>query len=322
MSPEPNPFRVKMKVWTVLACLKLTVLLIAALGCQLKPTKVTETAEIDKSILLKNATGPVRIDGFTVIIDARAPFEYSVAHVPGAVNLQWTDFAQKNEEVPGLVPADLGPLARRLALFGISPVSRVVVVGDGRGGHGEEGRVAWSLLQMGLRDVQTVSVDYFRSGLTNAEPPPRPNAKPWEPDPDAKMVADRREVLAIATAKVAEGQRSTVHLLDVRTRKEYFLKAGIGQGYAYPELRALHIPWEEFFTGDGRPNTEIKNQLLGMGWQPGDRIVVISHKGVRSAAAVFALMSMGFTNSANYAGGYSDLLLAERKGPKLRPTGK
>jgi thiosulfate/3-mercaptopyruvate sulfurtransferase len=314
-------FRAQIKVWAILATLKMTVVLIAAVGCQQAPTKISQTAEIDKNILLRNASGPVAIDDFTILIDARAPFEYSVAHVPGAINLQWQDFAQPNSGLPGRVPSDLTPLAQRLALFGISPTSKVIVMGNGRAGLGEEGRVAWSLVQMGIKNVQLIHVDYFRSGLTNAEPSPRANAKPWLPLPNKFMVADRKEVLNIATAKHVEGEPAREHLLDVRSRKEYFLKAGVGQGYVFPELRALHIPWEEFYTTDGRPNPQIRSQLQGLGWQQGDRIVVVSQKGVRSGAAAFSLMSMGFTNVANYTGGYTELLVTP-KGPKLRPLGK
>jgi len=105
----------------------------------------------------------------------------------------------------------------------------------------------------------------------------------------------------------------------VRTRKEYFLKKGLGEGYVTPDLSALHIPWTQFYTDDGRPNVEIRTQILALGWQPTDRIVVLSDHGVRSGAIAFILSKLGFTNVANYTGGYSELTTTPGpKAPKLK----
>lgn len=295
----------------------LIVLFSLGLGCQLKPTKISETADIDPAILVKNASGPIVIDENTVILDARSNFEYTVAHVPGSLNLTWEEFAQPRERYIGKTKSDLPELVKRLALLGLNPASKIIVVGSAAGGQGAEGRVAWSLIHMGFKNVQVVGIDYFRSGLNNAEPPPRANQPEWTPIAKKEMEADRSEVLAAATAKIPEGGRQTTYLIDVRTRKEYFNKHAFGEGYKTPDLRAIHIPWEQFYTSGGRPNLEIKNQILGLGIQPGDRIITLSHHGVRSGAAAFALMSLGFTNVANYTGGFQELLDAPKK-----PKGK
>lgn len=314
--------RARCTLWVMFLYVKLFVIVVAAVGCQQAPTKITQTTALTGDLLLKNVSGPLLVDERTILIDARAPFEYSVSHAPGAVNFQWLDFASPGGAAPGKVTADLDGLANRLALHGITPDSQVVVMGNGKTGMGEEGRVAWSLVHLGVRDVQIASVDHFRSGVINAEPAQRPNAPRWTPRPNERLVADRKEVLAIATGKISDGERPRGRLLDVRSRKEYFLKAGVGQGYVFPELRALHIPWEEFYTGQGRPNPALKAQLEGLGWDLDERIIVVSQKGVRSGAVAFALMSMGFSNVANYTGGYLDLLTNQKRGPKERPPGK
>ncbi|MGE0763036.1 MAG: sulfurtransferase [Bdellovibrionales bacterium] len=296
-------------------------LLLTLTACQMKPTKVTQTATYDSQFLLKQLAGPIKLDEKTIVIDTRPTFEYSLAHIPGAINLSWEDFAQPRAAVRGKVTADLPALTKRLAILGLSPAMPVVVVGSGKAGAGEDGRVAWSLTHLGFYDVQLVSNDYFKSGMNNAEPPARPNAPEWTAKPRAELEAQKSEVQAVATAVMKEGERKTSYLLDVRTRKEYFMKRGLGEGYVTPDLGALHIPWTEFYTQDGRPNAEIRNQILALGWQPSDRIVVISDHGVRSGAVAFILSRIGFTNVANYTGGYSELTL-KGKGPKLRPVGK
>ncbi len=321
MAWSPVSTRARLSIWFYLIYVKLLVIVVAAVGCQQAPTKINQTASVDQNILLKNVSGELKVEANTILVDARPAFEFSVAHAPGAVNLLWEDFATPNTPTPGKVPKDISPIAHRLALHGIYPGAAILVMGNGKAGKGEEGRVAWSLVNLGVRDVQIASIDQFRVGMTNAEPKQRENVAPWTPNRAIQMEADLKEVLSIATAKLAEGQRPGAYLLDVRSRKEYFLKAGVGLGYVFPDLRALHIPWDQFYNDMGRPNPEIKGQLHGLGWQARDRIIVVSNKGVRSGAAAFALMSMGFTNVANYTGGFMELLDG-KKGPKERPPGK
>lgn len=283
------------------------------LACQMKPTKIREQAEPNWSILLKNATEPIQLDERTVLVDARAAFDYSLSHIPSAINLPWEEFAQPKSRTQGLVTADIPGLVKRLALKGLSPELRVVVVGNGQKGKGEEGRVAWSLVQLGFRDVQIANVEQFHFGWTQVEAPPRENRPEWNAEVREGLVASKAEIMRIATQKIAPGERISARILDVRSRQEYFAKTPMGEGYITPELNAIHIPWEQFITHEGRPNRGMKNQLLSMGWQPNDRIVVISNKGLRSGAVAFALMSIGFRNVANATGGYIELTTAKRK---------
>lgn len=297
-------------------------MLVSSTGCQLKPTRGSESSTLDTAMLSNDPQAPIVIDENTVIVDARSEFQYSLAHPPGAIRMAWEDFARPNGKVIGLSTADVPALVKRLALKGITPQQKIVVVGNAQAGLGEEGRVAWSLLHLGFPNVVVVGVDYFKSGMNNANPPPRPNQPEWEAKKFEELEATRDEVLKIATSKLQEGDRQKEYIIDVRSKKEYFHKAGLGEGYTTPDLRAIHIPWEQFYTADGRPNGEMKNQLLALGIQPSDRLITISHHGVRSGAAAFALLKMGFSNVGNYTGGFQELLSSKKKGPKLRPLGK
>ncbi len=298
------------------------VLTLLTLACQTTPTKVQEQAEPNWSLLQKNAVEPIEIDERTVLVDARSAFDYSLSHIPSAINLPWEEFAQPKNRAPGLVTADVGGLIKQLALKGLSPEVRVIVVGNGLKGQGEEGRVAWSLLHLGFRDVQVANIEQFHFGWTQVEAPPRENRPEWQANVRSQMVAGKDEVMRIATQKLGPGERLSARILDVRSRQEYFAKTPKGEGYVTPDLNAIHIPWEQFFTNEGRPKRDMKNQLLSMGWQPNDRIVVISNKGLRSGAVAFSLMSIGFRNVANATGGYVELTTHKKKGPKLRPLGK
>lgn len=272
--------------------------ILLAVGCQHSPSRVYETREVDLGLLAKNIEGPVKVTEKTVIVDARSTFDYSMAHVPSSVHLQWQDL--KNP--------DLRALGRRLALKGIDRSSQVLVIGNGKQGRGEEGRVAWTLLLLGLNDVQVASIKEFKVTHPVDSNQLHPNKPIWTPELRTQILSDKAEVFKLATAKVSESGKPPGFIIDVRSRREYFAKRGLGEGYKTPELRALHVPWTEFYADDGRPNLAIREKLRGIGIDLHDRIVVISEQGVRSGAVTFSLLSLGFSKAANYDGGWNELL--------------
>lgn len=278
------------------------------LGCQTEPTKVTETRIINFEELSKLMAAPIEIDDKTVVVDVRSSFDYTMAHIPNSINLRWEEFAQVRGPVPGLLQKDLTRLARRLALKGVGPQSRVVVVGNGLDGQGEEGRMAWTLFYLGIPRVQVAHVENFRKLMTNVQTVIPKNAEEWSPKVVNSVQAARNEILKSAMAK--KGSESAVHILDVRTKKEYFGRKGkgFGMGYKVPDLQAMHIHWKEFFTASGQIKTAMKNQLRSVGIGLNDRILVVSNQGVRSGAVTMALLALGFHRSANFTGGYAELL--------------
>jgi thiosulfate/3-mercaptopyruvate sulfurtransferase len=279
-------------------------LLVCALsGCTLKPTKVYSTQDIDLQYMSQALNQPIEVTAETIILDARPPFEFAMYHHPQAVNIQWKDFTDSRGPYPGLLRQELDTQVRRLATLGVGPTTPILVVGQGGKGSGEEGRLAWTLFYLGLSKVQVADVDKIGARYTNITPPHKANVRPWEPELRGTTLADRKEVVAVATRK----QTGRVHIIDVRSKNEYFSK-NTRLEYQYPDLRAVHIEWSEFFNHQGRPNIAIRDQLKAIGIDIRDRVIVISNNGLRSGAVTFALLSMGYRNAANYAGGYSELL--------------
>ncbi|MCB0350685.1 MAG: hypothetical protein KDD38_05840 [Bdellovibrionales bacterium] len=272
-------------------------------SCAQKPTKIYQSYDVNTNVLQTKLAKPIRVTDSTVIIDARAPFEYAMSHLPQAVNLQWSDFADTRGPYKGRLKSDLTDSLRRLSLLGISPQSEVVILGSGLKGRGEEGRLAWTLLYLGVENIQIAEGDSLGLRYSNIVPPPRVNAKSWEPKLRLSILADKKEVKKIATSP----QDGRTHILDVRSKNEYFSKTRKLE-YEYPDLRATHIEWTEFYTPDGRPNLSIREQLSAVHIRPTDRIVVISNNGVRSGAVSYALLALGYKNTANYPGGYAELL--------------
>jgi thiosulfate/3-mercaptopyruvate sulfurtransferase len=277
-------------------------------ACQSPPTKVYEARDIEFKILADKLRKPLVITEDTVLIDAREPFDYAMTHAPGAVNVQWTDFTVRGP-VPGLFKDDLYSEARRLARMGIGPDTPVVILGKASKGRGEEGRLAWTLLYLGIKDVQTAELDSLGLRYSNISSPERKNANSWKPVVAKSALTTREEILKIGTGKA--DTRS--HLIDVRTEVEFMQKDATGENYLTPDLRAVNIPWTEFFSKNGRPNPAIVERLRAIDIQPNDRVVFVSHHGVRSGAAAYALTTLGYSNVANYAGGWVELMQDKKK---------
>jgi rhodanese-related sulfurtransferase len=96
-----------------------------------------------------------------------------------------------------------------------------------------------------------------------------------------------------------------IFVIDVRSEKEYFNK---NSAKPAPDIQAVHIDWKDFFTAEGRPNPMIRKKLNSLNIGRGDRVILISSRGVRSGAAAYALTALGFHRVQNFADGWQALL--------------
>ena len=158
------------------------VLIAAVAACAHEPTTLSEADQsvLDRSFQFEQSNRPVKITKDSVILDVRAVFDYETASLPDAVYINPAEFSLHSfygQDAQDKATA----LARRLALMGITPFSHVVVMGYGSKGQGEEGRVALTLLAMGIERVQIVSENAVRGKFTSKPKNPRANQRYWEP---------------------------------------------------------------------------------------------------------------------------------------------
>lgn len=259
-------------------------------SCQHQPTVTTSQSEPQS----KDKWAVQLITPETVILDTRNPFEFSSNRIPGSINIQWSDFTFQSPETRGVLMTDSYALARRLALWGIDPKTPVLVVGNGPRGRGEEGRVAWMLLHLGVNKIQTARFDLFRARVAEpGEEKPPANKPYWMPgDQTAREVtwADFQRALQ---------EKKKIRFLDVRTPENY--KKELLWSTA---AKFEHRPWYEFFTPEGRVNTQMLSLLDSAGWKMDEEIIVISEDGVSSGAVTYALDQLGFNRAKNFSGGY------------------
>ncbi|XGC79609.1 sulfurtransferase [Bdellovibrio bacteriovorus] len=271
----------------------LPLLLIFAFGCQMKPTKVVNQEAIQsESITAENLKKEN-----AVLLDARPAFEFNLLHVPGAINVRWEDFSQNNPKSRGLLQTDLFALARRLSLIGVEPNTKVVVLGKGTSGQGEEGRVAWTLKVLGIKNVYTLVHNSYREMNPTKEVPPVQNKPYWKPEVQEDLMTDLKTLKTLAV-KV---DPNTV-ILDVRSPEE-FAQRNLSQDKKV-KAKVLNLDWKKFFASNGLPNKDFEKSLASLGISKDTNIIVISNHGVRSGAVTYALGLLGYNKSSNFAGGY------------------
>jgi len=267
--------------------------LIFLTACQTGPTKIKENLTVgpnpDRSRIITNTS---------VVLDVRPLFAFSAGHIPHAQPVRWDFFGQPHN--PGKLRTDIASMARELARLGVSPEKHVLVVGLGRGGLGEEGRVAWMLNYLGVKNVAFAREGFFQLKRKTGDATPNPNAEPWEPVLDPTLIVDKKELWT-----AMRGGGGSYRLLDVRPVDEYLGKNP--EAVKRPDIGAINVPWSEFIDENGLPNRKIAAQLDSIGVSRDKRVVLISDEGVRSALATQVLRELGYKNAGNFAGGFKEL---------------
>ena len=124
-----------MRLWKALG---LAVFSLWITSCQMAPTKVKETREVNFKDLTKKASQKINITPDTQVVDARSAFEYSMMHIPGSIPIDWHQYAQNRLPAAGRLLSDKSLIARSLAFKGLTPAQPVVVIGQALQGQGED----------------------------------------------------------------------------------------------------------------------------------------------------------------------------------------
>lgn len=286
-------------------------------ACQQKQTIVTTE---NTSVLATEPSIRKLVTANTVIVDARAPFEFGLNHVPGSINMQWQDFSSPGSTNKTHLDRDKFKLARRLALLGIDPETPVLIVGAGKKGEGQEGRLAWMFKMLGLQKVTTMNYDLLKAQVAN-DLEVKPSSKPmWKPQDfeDYEIAYDDFYTLVKAhqvqhhlppiplKKGVRVGRRIQgvkLFVVDARDAKE--ANESMDPQQIVSGDVVLKMPWTDFWSEQGQVNHEAARTLMQKGVKPTDEIVVLSSTGIKASGVVFAMRELGFSNSQNLTGGLS-----------------
>lgn len=294
-------------------------------ACTHEPTKVYQTLPLQTAqgssaaqsaavSSLGHSIVPIVVTEKTVILDARPAFDFTVSHINGALPVRPEDFTQREKSFLGLLEKDLFFHTRRLARMGITPDSSVVIVGRGTQGQGEEGRVAWTLKYLGVRDVRFASMSYFHRPLSSLEAPPPKSLPIWKPSADKTLLIEKKDLPTLIALK--KKQNEAVIFLDVREKSADFQFESIKNNSKVlretkeqlNNMKLINISWKKFFDDRGLSllPTELSS-LMPMASRANAKIILISNQGVESGAVTMALRELGFDSAANYSGGFLEL---------------
>jgi thiosulfate/3-mercaptopyruvate sulfurtransferase len=233
-----------------------------------------------------------------VLLDARPFFYYSSSHISGAYHDDIAKYFDKKTTWP---KKDLFSESRTLARKGVNPKQRVLVVGQGRQGRGEECRLAWNLFYLGIEDVHFLKEETIKAKrVTEANPALQEEPVYWQPEYKAKLLIERADLI-----KDIQNKKS-FKVIDARKESD-FLKS------AFPwdpevDVQVINIYWKDFLLEkDGRPDIRVGNKLENLKINKNDTIIVIDDDGIGASCAAMALMDFGFKKVRLYAGGYNDL---------------
>lgn len=270
-----------------------------------EPTGAGRARVVDAAWLLAARAGPEP----PLVLDARPRRAVEDGRVPGSRLADWRDFTAVRPGVAsyffgepsrwGLL-AEPGPsLLGRLRALGLSRGRPVVVVGS-PDGWGEEGRIAWMLLALGVDDVALLDGGFPAWRRQEGAPF---ETGPLVPSPKGDFTPlprpERRILLETLRSDVAEGRRP---LLDARTPEEFAGKALRGQrrGGRLPGARL--VPAAALRDASGQyVSAEVLARLVGP-LDPARPPVTYCTGGVRSALLAILVEARLGVACANYDG--------------------
>jgi thiosulfate/3-mercaptopyruvate sulfurtransferase len=228
-----------------------------------------------------------------VLLDARPQFDYALGHLPGAVSIRWQDYSQTQEPHKGGLDPDLNLLSRKLRYLGINPEREVIVLGTGKTGQGEEGRIAWMLEFMGIKKIKVENILNVPGKKTVEDAARYESVPPWNPKPNYSLRVKKSDV-----QEVLDKKPNDKFIIDVRDEADAKDKKIPG---------AINISWTQFINPQGEPVRidKVKEILAANKINADGNLIFYSENGVTSGYVTFAVSQAGL-HAQNYDGGFNE----------------
>lgn len=234
-----------------------------------------------------------------LVLDTRSLINRKVNPLREAKPLAWESLSREDKPNQGKL---LGKEAilKELANLGIERESEILVVGDGYSGFGEEGRIVWSLREVGFGNSYFLNGRWNRKSLEQAIQligiEKNSELKNKNGSSYQNYTIEKNEILGSLN-------QSHFKVLDVREPREF------SGSTPYGEARGGHIPnaislyFKDLMQVDSsiRSQAEVDSLLKKLNIKKDDTIAVYCTGGIRSAWVVGVLRTYGY-NAKNYPG--------------------
>ncbi|XDD45622.1 sulfurtransferase [Leptospira sp. WS39.C2] len=264
------------------------------------PTKQVHHLEVETWFLSPKET--IVLPDFK-IIDTRSVSSRFTDQVANAHILGWEDLSQKESPFRGKLQS-IESIHKKLFSLGFNQNDTILVLGDGTKGWGEEGRIVWSLREVGFSKTFWFNgkISSFkeiletRKRIQGSDQTKSINLFTTKPKTPVTTNITKEEI----TKHLPLG---TYQILDTREPREYLGST------PYGESRGGHIPgaklyyYQNLFDDKGhiKSKDEVVKTLTSLGITKSKPIIAYCTGGVRSAFVVGILRSYGF-NAYNYSG--------------------
>lgn len=238
------------------------------------------------------------------VVDGRANRAYRTGHIPGAVNIFFSDVANLQSRKKNGFPHYVSEAERIFGAAGIDADTTVIVYD---GGHGPVASGVWFALEFfGHKKVRVLN-----GGLRKWV------AEGWPLDKDAVQVKKKKFVAKPSPEKVVTGawllknlDSKDITIIDTRSLEEYNgtkVFWGVDRGGHVPGAKLLN--WKELM---GEVETfkspgEIKDILAKHGITRDTKVVTYCHQGIgRSTDLALAMRLLGYDNALEYTGSWQE----------------
>lgn len=229
--------------------------------------------------------------------------EYTQAHIPGALYIDWTrDIVDLDDPIEAqIAPAD--KFARTMERLGIGD-EHLVIAYDAHPASQFATRLWWALRYYGHQKVAVLN-----GGLPRWQREGRPLTSEVSAYPPAKFTPVVQSAMrATAQDVLAALNQPGTRVIDARETAQYNGTLVRGHGRPGHIPGAINIPREELIAEDGtfRDNEALRQVFESAQVRPEERVIAYCNGGVAATTILFSLALLGYPVLTNYDGSWNE----------------
>jgi thiosulfate/3-mercaptopyruvate sulfurtransferase len=249
-----------------------------------------------------------------VIIDTRDPSEYTIAHIPGAINIReiFTYLATSN--AAGLAGLQ-SEFAKLLGVAGITGHEPIIIYEDAMNkGFGQSCRGYFLLRYLGCAQVSVLHGGYqawLAARLPIVAEVPTPTPVIFQPQIDDSIMVTTAQMLA-----AVQNPSNSIVFLDVRDQDEWLGESSSPYGVDFCPRKgripgAVWIEWYRFMQPDPditlfKSPADLSQLCAEVGITPDTPVYIYCFKGSRASNAMIALKAAGIKDVRNYFASWNE----------------
>lgn len=228
--------------------------------------------------------------------------------IKGASAMTWQQISN-TPATGGVNPGEAGfarslsakGMSKALGKLGLGVNDKIILISDGyaTGGWGDDGRVAWQLIQCGYKNVHIVS-----GGVSALKKAGMKTTKSVVTRKAKKVTIKKVDTTShdITTAKLKKNY-SKYTIIDSRTAKEYNGAQDYGETKGGHLKGAVNIPFASMFNKDGtlKSKAALTKMFEKKGITKNKYVVTYCTGGIRSGYMQLILQQLGYKHTYNYA---------------------